>query len=707
MRKAMRNAMRNTLTPASEQLLRGRDEPGLRNMATPHHSASGSDPLGARDVLRDGQGLQPRPLQELAQEGERDPDDKKAQCALWFQEQMRSESFHDLKVQLKTSMRAMLILNSDEILKALQVLTDERNYPVAFGCIAGKDRTGLLACLVQSALGVDDEESACHPCLGRTPSTDSELALERRASLQVCFCLVPKFLGATLRHFDFMLRGLEETSKELSRLNIGFLLLKGESVKEVPKLLRSIKQKGQQLELGEGAGLTRMLTMQAITLRWPGVWERGALKNTACKGTQLKNQIKAKFHELDVNKDAKMDRNRDDLVQFDEFVDFIFASDMDQNPTLRAHVQAAADRQSEHRLGQLHGSYSFSWQMDEELESVKLELSEDGRYQCEIISQLGEGMVDRETSTGTWEVSAVEHEVLLYKEGMTRMVQRLGVNDFGDLDLHKEGPLSRHFASLRNDPTQQALSGLSPWIKFGQISAQRCALTVKKAKAPKSSVEAFLDEAIVRRELSDNFCWYNEHYDSLKGAAAWAVETLNKHRKDQREYLYSRRQLEEAKTHDELWNAAQRQMVLEGKMHGFLRMYWAKKVLEWSKDGASALATAIYLNDRYNLDGRDPNGYVGCMWSICGVILSMILETPDERLREASCCRPRALHKIFDLLPGALFFSFSVDSVPPIDCSFIGLFFFWWDLACRPNLDTKFGLGSGSCGDFFSLLMSE
>jgi len=103
-------------------------------------------------------GLQPRPLKEVAQVGEADPEDKKAQCALWFQQQMRTEAFHDLQVQLKTSMRAMLILNSDEILKAFQLLTDERNYPMAFGCIAGKDRTGLLACLLHSALGVRKED---------------------------------------------------------------------------------------------------------------------------------------------------------------------------------------------------------------------------------------------------------------------------------------------------------------------------------------------------------------------------------------------------------------------------------------------------------------------------------------------------------------------------------------------------------------------
>lgn len=127
----------------------------------------------------------------------------------------------------------------------------------------------------------------------------------------------------------------------------------------------------------------------------------------------------------------------------------------------------------------------------------------------------------------------------------------------------------------------------------------------------KDSVAAYLEEAIVRRELSDNFCFYNEHYDSLKGCTNWAQTTLNDHRKDKRTYVYTLDEFEEAKTHDDLWNAAQIQLTKDGKMHGFLRMYWAKKILEWSDTPENALKTAIYLNDKYSLDGRDPNGYVG------------------------------------------------------------------------------------------------
>ena len=105
----------------------------------------------------------------------------------------------------------------------------------------------------------------------------------------------------------------------------------------------------------------------------------------------------------------------------------------------------------------------------------------------------------------------------------------------------------------------------------------------------------------------------------MKGAKDWARTTLNAHKKDKRAWVYTRKELEEGKTHEDLWNAAQLQLVKEGKLHGFMRMYWAKKILEWTASPEEALETAIYLNDRFSLDGRDPNGFVGCMWSVCGI----------------------------------------------------------------------------------------
>ncbi|XP_024921971.1 CPD photolyase [Cynoglossus semilaevis] len=176
------------------------------------------------------------------------------------------------------------------------------------------------------------------------------------------------------------------------------------------------------------------------------------------------------------------------------------------------------------------------------------------------------------------------------------------------------------FGNQRNDPNINALSQLSPWIHFGHLSAQRVALQVQKnGKSAAESVTSFIEELVVRRELADNFCFYNKKYDRVEGAHEWAQKTLRDHAKDERPYLYTLQELEKAKTHDNLWNAAQYQMVREGKMHGFLRMYWAKKILEWTSSPEEALSIALYLNDRYELDGQDPNGVVGCMWAICGV----------------------------------------------------------------------------------------
>ncbi len=175
------------------------------------------------------------------------------------------------------------------------------------------------------------------------------------------------------------------------------------------------------------------------------------------------------------------------------------------------------------------------------------------------------------------------------------------------------------YASRRNDPNEDGVSNFSPYLHFGQISAQRVALEVQKKKVKKESKDAFLEELIVRRELSDNFCFYNPDYDRFAGFPEWAQKTLNEHRGDQREYLYSLEQFEAGKTHDDLWNAAQMEMVQRGKMHGYMRMYWAKKILEWTASPEEALEVAILLNDKYELDGRDTNGYVGIAWSIGGV----------------------------------------------------------------------------------------
>lgn len=178
--------------------------------------------------------------------------------------------------------------------------------------------------------------------------------------------------------------------------------------------------------------------------------------------------------------------------------------------------------------------------------------------------------------------------------------------------------LSR-YDETRNLPAQAGQSNLSPYFHFGQLAPARVVLEIKKHAASTPSATSFIEELVVRRELADNFCLYNKNYDSFAGFPVWAQKTLNDHRQNKRETIYTRDTLEKSQTHDDLWNAAQTEMVTRGKMHGYLRMYWAKKILEWTKNPEEALSIAIYLNDKYELDGRDPNGYVGIAWSIGGV----------------------------------------------------------------------------------------
>ena len=174
------------------------------------------------------------------------------------------------------------------------------------------------------------------------------------------------------------------------------------------------------------------------------------------------------------------------------------------------------------------------------------------------------------------------------------------------------------YADDRNQPTPYYTSELSAHLHFGQISPITIALAVLDSGAPRESIDTYLEELIVRRELAINFVSRNPNYDRLDGCPAWARRTLAKHVRDRRPFLYTARQFEAAETHDPLWNAAQREMVVTGRMHNYLRMYWAKKILEWTPDAETAFRIAVDLNDRYEMDGRDPNGYTGIAWAIGG-----------------------------------------------------------------------------------------
>ncbi len=187
----------------------------------------------------------------------------------------------------------------------------------------------------------------------------------------------------------------------------------------------------------------------------------------------------------------------------------------------------------------------------------------------------------------------------------------------------------------RNHPEEDAASSLSPWLHFGHISAHEIFYRLQEHEkwhpgkldektngrregwwGMSKSAEAFLDQLITWREIGFNMCRYNRDYDKYKSLPGWAKETLKKHEPDEREYIYSMEQFENSKTHDKLWNAAQVQLVREGIIHNYLRMLWGKKILEWSRTPGDALKVMIHLNNKYALDGRDPNSYSGIFWTL-------------------------------------------------------------------------------------------
>lgn len=371
-----------------------------------------------------------------------------------------------------------------------------------------------------------------------------ELALQNKVSLVVLFSLVSQFQEATIRHYGFMVKGLQEVEKNLAEKNIPFYLLFGPPERVIPKFI---------IEHEAGA-----LVTDFSPLRIKKEWETGLAKN-----------IEIPFYQVDAH----------------NIIPCWVASPKQEYGayTLRPKIgRALAEFLEEFQTLKKH---PISWKNEtEKIEWNKIE---------------NNLKVDTQVSELDW-----------IKPGEKAAQQLLSHFLENKLSVYDE---------QRNDPTMEGQSNLSPYLHFGQISAQRVALEVQKSSVNNKSKEAFLEELVVRRELSDNFCFYNSNYDSFEGFPDWAKKTLNEHRKDQREYIYSLEQFEKAQTHDDLWNASQMQMVRKGKMHGYLRMYWAKKILEWTNSPEEAIKIAIYLNDKYELDGRDPNGYVGVAWSIGGV----------------------------------------------------------------------------------------
>ena len=370
------------------------------------------------------------------------------------------------------------------------------------------------------------------------------IALAHKRPLAVVFCLVPDYPGANIRHYGFMLKGLQEVEQNLRKFKIPFILLAGAPTEILPRYLTEVK----------GASLVTDFDPLFIKRSWQH---------------DVAAQIDCSFYVVDghnivpcLHASPKQEYGAYTLRPK---IKKLLSDFLGGFPELMPHPAA----------GKTFAAVPIDWQ------------------------KLHNSVADH---------SVPEVEWLLPGE-TAAMVRTRGFLKGG----------LENYSQNRNDPNLDGQSNISPYLHFGHIASQRVALLVNAAKIPSQEKEAFLEELIVRKELADNFCYYNEHYASFAGFPDWARKTLDAHRGDKREYRYSRRKLEAGKTHDDLWNAAQQQMVVQGKMHGYLRMYWAKKILEWSPSPEDAIESAIYLNDRYELDGRDPNGYAGIAWSIGGV----------------------------------------------------------------------------------------
>jgi len=386
-----------------------------------------------------------------------------------------------------------------------------------------------------------------------------DIAKQNDVPCVVVFSLVTAFLGAGARQFGFMLRGLREMERALAKRGIPFVLLKGNPGETVCAFANDVDAKE--------------LVCDQSPLRLGREWRAEVASKAKCVTVEVDahNVVPVWYASPKLEVGARTLRLKlaklypEFLVPFPELPDL-------------SHAMSG--------FGKAGDALSTAMDFNKH----------DWDATIDHAVTLGKNVPEV-----TWAVPGEQAALVTLDHFLTRRLR-----------LYES----------RNDPAKpQGLSGLSPYLHFGQISGARCAMEAKKfSKQAPEAVASFFEELVVRRELADNFCWYSPKYDSLDGQKYdWAKDTLQLHAADKREHVYTLDEFENAKTHDKLWNAAQRELTFGGKMHGFMRMYWAKKILEWTASPEQALEFAIFLNDKYSLDGRDPSGYVGCAWSIVGV----------------------------------------------------------------------------------------
>jgi deoxyribodipyrimidine photo-lyase len=358
----------------------------------------------------------------------------------------------------------------------------------------------------------------------------------------VIFGLMDDYPEANLRHYTFMLEGLQETMKTLAGRGIKMLVRKGHPV----DVVSAASQKASLVVCDQGY------------LRHQKAWR---------------------------NRFARQSKRRVVQVESDVIVPVEVVSDKAEYAarTIRPKIH----RHLEKYLSKLTPTPVKHPTVDLNLKSLEIQNT------SAVLKTL---QVDRSVAAAS----------RFFKGGTSQAKKRF--TDFMRCGLAK-------YDDHSNQPQTDDISHMSPYLHFGHISPLYLALEVKKAGSRRQAAkDAYMEELVVRRELAMNFANYVNKYDAFDCIPQWAQKTLARHEKDKREHIYTRKQLEDAQTHDEYWNAAMREMRYTGFMHNYMRMYWGKKIIEWSKTPQQAFKTTLALNNKYFLDGRDPNSFTGVAW---------------------------------------------------------------------------------------------
>lgn len=372
--------------------------------------------------------------------------------------------------------------------------------------------------------------------------------------LLVIFFVTDKFKYSNIRYYKFMLEGIVKTKYEIESRGVKFLIVKDTFVNGT-------------LNLSKDAAL---IVFDKNYLRTQRIWRKKVSELLDCASFEIESDVVVPVELISNNLIPYAYIYRQKLEKIRD----IFLKKVPKlEPKIKSIDIKIPNYQNAFELPSLNNNFNI------------------------LVSYiLNELNIDKSLST-------VEK---YYIGGSDEAYKKL--NDFINNKLFR-------YKEFRSHPDKDYTSNLSPYLHFGQISPIKIVMEILKYyEINDENVKSFLNELIIWRELARNYALFNEFYNQYEGLPLWAKNTLYEHINDKREYIYDLKDLEEANTHDIYWNAAQKEMLLTGKMHNYMRMYWAKKIIEWSKSPKQAFDIACYLNDKYLLDGRDANGYAGISW---------------------------------------------------------------------------------------------